>query len=231
MAEIKVRGWQRTPGGKGAAKRVRAKGRIPAVVYGKGMASIPIELDGADVYALTHGVHAGSLESVIVSVEIQDGGKTDTRPTLITEIQQDPIKGGVLHMDFHQVSLTEKIHARIPVIAVGDCPGVAAGGILEHALRELDVSCLAQDLPEEVRIDISGLGVGGTIHVRDIDLGDKIAILNDPDLSVASVTMPRITAEAAEAEVEEAVKEPELIGEKEEEAEGKEAPGEKKGSQ
>jgi len=226
MAEIKVKAWRRTPGGKGAARRVRANGRIPAIVYGKGMESIPIELEGTDVYSLTHGVRAASLESVIVSLEIQDGGENAPRPALITEIQHDPVKGDVLHMDFHQVSLTERIHARIPVVTVGDSPGVATGGILEHTLRELDVACLAKDLPEEIKVDTSELGVGESLHVRDIDLGEKIEILNDPDLSVVSVTVPRVVVEAAPAEEVEKVEEPEVIGEEEPEEQGE---GGKKG--
>ena len=223
MAEIQVKARSRKPGGKGAAKRLRAGGKIPAVVYGKGIDPIPIELDARDVYSLTHGARAASLESVIVSLEIEDEGEDSRRPTLITEIQHDPIKGNVLHIDFHQVSLTERIHARIPVVTVGECPGVSEGGIVEHTLRELDVACRAMDLPEEVRVDISRLGLGESLHVGDIDLGPNIEILNDAELSVVSVTVPRVAVEVAAAEVEvekeEEVVEPEVIGEKEAEEE------------
>jgi large subunit ribosomal protein L25 len=232
MAEIRIKAWRRTPGGKGVAKKLRATGRIPAVVYSKGAESLAIELDGRDVHGLTHGGHAGSLESVVVWLEVQDGGESSARPALITEIQHHPIKGNVLHMDFHQVSLTEKIHARIPVITVGDSPGVATGGILEHLLRELEVRCLAMDLPEQVEVSISELGLGQAIHVRDIKLGDKVEILNDQELTVVSVTEPRVIVEEEAAEKVAEPVEPEVITEKKREEAEKEEKGaeEKKGA-
>lgn len=230
MAEIRIKAWKREPGRKGAARRLRAKGKIPAVVYAKGAESLPIELDGHEVYNLMHGAHAASIESVIVWLDVEDGGENAARPALITEIQHHPVKRNILHMDFHQVSLTEKIHARIPLVTVGESPGVAAGGILEHALRELEVRCLAMDLPEEIVVDTGNLALGQAIHVRDINLGDKVEILNDPDLTVVSVAAPRVVAEA-EAEAAEEVaeaEEPEVIGEKKEEEEKEEEAKERK---
>lgn len=219
MAEITLKSQIRKERGKGAAKQLRGRGKVPGIVYGKGIEPVSIVLEGQDVYTLTHGSHAASLESVIVSLEIEDGGENEPRPTLITEIQHHPITGDVLHIDFHQISLTERIHARIPILTFGESPGVAAGGILEHALRELDVSCKAMDLPEERKVDISELGLGESIHVRDIDLGPNVEILNDPDLSVISVTVPRAAPEVEVVEAEEEVEEPEVIGEKKAEEE------------
>jgi len=227
MAEIRLKSRIRKEWGKGTARRLRASGKVPGIVYGKGIEPVPIELEGREVHALTHGVHAGSLESVIVSLEIGDGGETNPRPTLIKEIQHDPITGEVLHIDFHQISLKERIHARIPVVTVGDSPGVGEGGIVEHTLRELDVACRAMDLPEEARVDISQLALGESIHVRDIDLGPDVEISNDPDLSVISVTVPRAAVEVVVAEKEE-VEEPEVIGEKKVEEEEKEETPKKK---
>lgn len=225
MAEITLKSQIRKERGKGAAKQLRGRGKVPGVVYGRGIEPVSIELEGQDVYTLTHGSHAASLESVIVSLEIEDGGENAPRPTLITEIQHHPITGEVLHIDFHQISLTERIHARIPILTFGESPGVAEGGILEHALRELDVSCKAMDLPEETKVDISELGLGESIHVRDVDLGPNVEILNDPDLSVISVTVPRAAPEVEVVEAEEEVEEPEVIGEKKaEEEEEDEAP-------
>jgi len=230
MAQIKIKARVRKATGKGPAKRMRAGGKIPGIVYGKGIETLQIEMDAKEIHALTHGPHAGSLESVLVSLEIEDGGEEKARPALITEIQHDPIKRDVLHIDFHQVSLTEKIHARIRVVTVGECPGTGAGGIVEHTLRELDVACLPTDLPEDIRVDVSKLELGHCIHVRDIDLGPKVHILNDADLSIVSVTTPRVVAAAAE-KVEEEVVEPEVITEKKEKEEGEEeAPEKEKGA-
>ncbi len=222
MAEIALKSHVRKERGTYGVKRLRAQGKVPGIVYGKEIEPVSIELEGQDVYALTHGSHAASLESVIVSLEIEDGGKNEPRPTLITEIQHHPITGDILHIDFHQISLTEKIHARIPIVTLGESPGVSAGGILEHAMRELDISCRAMDLPEEAKLDISELGLGESIHVRDVDLGPNVEILNDPDLSVISVTVPRAELEVAVVEAEEEAEEPEVIGEREPEREGEE---------
>ena len=107
MVEITLKSRVRKQQGKGAVKRLRANGKVPGIVYGKGVEAVPIELDWKEIHALTHGAHGGSLESVIISLEVQDGEKVSPRPTLITEIQHDPITGNVLHIDFHQVSLEE----------------------------------------------------------------------------------------------------------------------------
>ncbi len=228
MAEIKVKARTRKPGGKGVAKRLRAEGKVPGIVYGRGIEPIPIEMKAGDVHALMHGATAGSLESRIVTLEIEERGEDSPRPTLITEIQRDPIKGNVVHIDFHQVSMMEKIHARIPVFTVGDCPGVSGGGVLEHALRELDVACMAKDLPEEIRIDISNLALGASVRVRDIALGAGVEILHDPDLSLVSVLVPRVIAEAEAPAKEEEIAEPEVITEKKAEEEEEEGGKEKK---
>jgi large subunit ribosomal protein L25 len=214
MAEIKLKARTRQPGHKQTVKKLRAEGKVLGNVYGKEIDPIAIELDAKDVFLLMHGKHAASLESVIVSLEIEDKAEEGPRPTLITEIQQHPIKQNILHIDFHQVSLQEKIHARIPVVTVGEAPGLSSGGILEHALRELDVECLAMNLPEEALVDISQLSLGAAIHVRDVNLGEGVTILNDPDLSIVSVAVPRAVVEVTEEAAAEAITEPEVIGEK-----------------
>jgi large subunit ribosomal protein L25 len=223
MAEVKLKAQIRKERGKRTAKKLRAKGKVPGIVYGKGIEPVLIELDAREVHFLTHGAHAASLESVIVSLEMGDEGGRDSRSTLIKEMQVDPIKDEVIHIDFHQISLEERIHARIPVVTVGECRGVSTGGILEHTLRELDVACRAMDLPEEATVDITELELGESIHVRDIDLGPKVEILNDPELSVVSVTIPRVAVEVAVAEKEEAAQ-PEVIGEEKEEEKAEEEP-------
>ena len=155
-----------------------------------------------------------------VNQKIKDGKQKRTKSTIIKEIQHDFLKGDVLHIDFNEISLTKKIHTHIPVVTVGDNIGEHHGGILEHTMRELEISCLAADLPAEVVVNVENLDMNQSIHVRDIDLGSKVEILNDPAQTVITVTMPKKVVEEEELEelVEEAA-EPEVIGEKEKAAE------------
>jgi large subunit ribosomal protein L25 len=144
---------------------------------------------------------------------------------LIKEIQQHPVKRSVLHIDFNEISLSEKITVDVEVVAQGEPVGVKQeGGILEHVLREVKVQCLPTDIPKHIDVDVTGLKLNDSVHVRDLVLSDKIKVLNDPDVLLFQVKMP------VEEKVEEAVpgetQEVEVIREKKEEpgAEKKEEP-------
>ncbi len=230
MARIRISAERRTAKGKQSVKLLRAAGKIPAVVYGKNIESMIIQLDQKNVFELTHGAHASSLESVVINLDIKDGKEKIKKSTLIKEIQYDHLRGDVLHIDFNEISLTEKVHTHIPIVTTGESVGEKTGGILEHTLRELEVSCLPVDLPEEVKIDISDLDLHQAIHVGDIDLGPNVEILTDKELAVVAIAAPRVAVELEEAKVvEEEVAEPEVIGEKEAEEEAEEEKGKEKG--
>ena len=195
-------------------KKIRKEENIPAVVYAEGKENLPVQISYHDFSKLAHGEYGGSLESIVIDLKIKDGKKAKTVPTIIKEIQYDFIKGDVLHIDFNQISLTKKIHTRIPIVAKGDSVGERHGGIVEHIQRELEVSCLPGDLPEEVIVHIDDLDVGNAIHVREIDLGPDVEILNEPDQTVITVLTPRKVVEEEVEEVEEEITEPEVVGEK-----------------
>ncbi len=227
MAQINLNVQKRTALKKQEVKRLRKKGAIPGVVYGKHTEPISIQIDDKDFSSLAHGEHGASLESILINLNIGDGGKTEKKTTLIKELQHDQFTGAVTHIDFNEISMSEKIHTRLPIITTGEAKGEKQGGILDYALREIEISCYPADLPEEIRIDISDLGPHDSIHVRDIDLGDKVEILNDGDLPIVSIIVPRIVEEVVEEveEVEE-TEEPEVITRKAEK-EGEEAAQEK----
>ena len=133
MAQVSLKAERRERLGKEQVKKLRSEGKVPGVVYGRHLdAPIPIELDEREVFHLTHGSHAGSLESIVIDLEIKDGRKKMKRPALIKEVQTDPLRGIVLHIDLNEISLKEKIHARVPVVHTGECKGEKVGGILEH---------------------------------------------------------------------------------------------------
>jgi large subunit ribosomal protein L25 len=228
MAEVSLKAERRDRFGKEQARKMRREGKVPGIVYGRHLESpIPIELDGHEVFVLTHGSHAASLESIVIDLEIKDGRKKVKRPALIKEVQTDPLRGIVLHVDLNEISLTERIHTHVPVIGKGECKGEKLGGILEQVIREIEVSCLPTDMPEAVTVDVSELLPHQSIKVGNLDLGDKVEVLTEKNQPVFTVIVPRVVAaeaaeeEAAEAVAEEEGAEPEVIGEETSEAEEK----------
>jgi large subunit ribosomal protein L25 len=229
VAGVSLKAERRERLGKEQIKKLRREGKVPGVVYGRHMeAPIPIELDEREVFHLTHGTHAGSLESIVIELEINDGRKKTKQPALIKEVQTDPLRGIVLHIDLNEISLTEKIHTHVPVLATGECKGEKMGGILEQVVREIEVSCLPTDMPEAITVDVSDLAPHQTIKVGNLELGENVEILTDKAQPLFTVVVPRaVAAEATEEAGEEALAEegegePEVIGEKKPEGESEE---------
>jgi large subunit ribosomal protein L25 len=166
---------------------------------------------------LTNVLAHASSEHVLVELEIVEGDQSTNRLALIQEVQHHPLKRQLLHVDFHAVSTTETITSEVPIEAVGEPLGVRTfGGLLEYSLRSLEVECFPQDLPDIVRIDVTNLNIGESLHVRDIPLPSGVEALTDGDLTVVSVVASRVGEEvvaAAEAPVT-----PEVITEKKGEA-------------
>ncbi|HEV3472955.1 MAG TPA: 50S ribosomal protein L25/general stress protein Ctc [Actinomycetota bacterium] len=218
MAEVSLKAIKREGSGKGVARRARAAGRVPAVVYGKGMDPVAIEVDRREfVTALL--TDAGL--NVLLNIEI-DGTKT----TAITrELQRDPVRGTLLHADFVKIDLTQEIEVEVPVHLVGESPGAKEGGVLEHPLFTIHVRCLPTNVPESIDADISGLQIGDQLRVAELVTPPDVEILNDPDTVVASVAAP-ITEEQLEAMVAEAGPAEEAAEEAAAVPEGEEAPAE-----
>jgi large subunit ribosomal protein L25 len=228
MAELSLKASKRAGLGKQKAKQMRKGGIIPAVVYGRQKETTPLEVNEKEFFKLAHGPHGASMRSVLIKLEI-DGDAPENKMTLIKEIQHNALTGKVNHIDFNEVSLTEKIHARIPISVFGTAKGEKEGGIVDQTLRELEVSCLPTDIPEEIKLDISNLSLHASIHVKDINLGDKVEIVTHKDLSIVSIIVPRIVEEVVpEAAGAEQLVEPELVSKKGEKEEEEEEEGEEK---
>ncbi len=228
MEKVILKAQDRTDTGKRVAKNLRAKGVVPANVYKSGEGAQSLQISERDFDEVLN-TKAG--ENVIITLNIT-GGKTKEKTVVIKEIQRDPIKSRVLHVDFNEISLTEELEVSVPITARGEAVGVKAeGGILEHVMWELQIECLPTMIPEKIEVDISALKVGSSVFVKDLPVPAGIKVLNDPELIVMTIKAPKAEAPAAEA-VEEGAAEPELIRKKkEEEAEeggeaGKEAPKE-----
>jgi large subunit ribosomal protein L25 len=209
---------------KGGVRALRRSGFVPGIVYHKGDRSVPLKVPKDAVNRILH-TEAG--RNVLIDLKIKDEKAKKQRTVVVKDLQHDPVTGDILHIDFHQISLTERITVNVPIVEKGEAPGVKnEGGVLESPLKELHIECLPTEIPEHVEVDVSGLKLNDAIHVRDLALPGSVKVLNDPEMVIAQVRLPVVEKpeEAAAAEVTE----PEVIGEKKEEAEGEAAPPEAK---
>ena len=166
----------------------------------------------------------GLAEHGMLDLNLREGRNKRRQTVLIREVQHDPVTGEILHADFYHVEMEQEIEVSVPIVLVGQAEGVKKGGILEHVLREVEIQCLAKRMPDRISLNVTGVELGHSLHVRDLVLDDDIRVLTDPERTVVSVMPPRLREEVAPAaeEVEGAVAaEPEVIGkegkEKEEE--------------
>lgn len=212
--QVKLSARPRVEAGRNAVGKVRARGAIPAVFYGGKDAARNLEVDRKDIENLLSRAVG---ENILVELEIRDGGKTSNRISLIQEVQHHPVRGEIIHIDFHAVSMTEEIDAEVVLEHEGEPVGVKTfGGLLQQNMRSLPIRCLPQNLPEIIIVDVSGLNIGESLHVRDIKLPTGVVAVPDEDLTVFLVSEPTVAEEPAVA-VEETVA-PEVIKEKKPEA-------------
>jgi len=167
-------------------------------------------------------------ENVMLDVQVDDGAP---KKVLLQEVQHEPVTDALLHADFLEVSMTEKMRVGIPIVLIGEAPGVQEGGILEQLVRALEVDCLPMDLVEKIEVDVSQLHLAKSILVKELKLDPKLTVVTAGHIAVAIVAVPREEKEEEVAAVEGAAAEPELIGKekKEGEEEEGEAPGKEKG--
>jgi large subunit ribosomal protein L25 len=217
--------------GKGHARKIRAVGRLPAVLYGRGRDPMPITTDPRALERILQGSDAG--RNTLIELVVQGRDDLPKTVVLVKELQTDPVAGSLLHADFNVVDLEHAVHVAVPVRLVGLPVGVSQGeGILDHTLREVEVECLPRAIPDEIEIDVSKLEIDDSIHVRELTVPEGVKILSDESLSVVSVVAPRaVEEEVKPAEGEEAVAEGEgeAAAEEGEKKEGEEKPSEEGG--
>jgi large subunit ribosomal protein L25 len=207
--QVKLTARPRSESGRNAVKSVRARGSVPAVIYGHHTTPANLEVSHRELeILLSHAVG----ENILVDLEIQDGSNKSSQLSLIQEVQRHTLRRQILHVDFQAVSMTEKISADITIEPFGEADGVKNfGGLLEQSIRSLAIQCLPQDLPEIIKVDVSALKVGDSIHVRDLPLPKGVEADVDADLTVFIVAEPAV---ASEATTTAAAAAPEVIKEK-----------------
>ncbi len=220
MERVSIAAQKREAHGKGVARSLRRDGMVPAVLYREGRAQ-SITLSRKELAKL---INSAAGEQMMVDLQFTDG---ERKLALLKDVQVDPIRGELLHSDFFEVSLAEKVRIPLHITTVGEPIGVKRdGGILQHTLREVEVECLPDKIPGKVEIDISGLEVGQSVHVSDLSFGEGIKVLTDTGDVIVTVISP-VVEEAAPAAAEAAAgaeaAEPEVVkkGKKEEEGEEK----------
>ena len=213
--QVKLKAEPRTNVGRSAVRKLKARGFIPAVIYGGKVKPQPLQVAARDVNAMMS--HASG-ENVLVELEIV--GEKSSRTALVQEVQHSPVGGEIRHLDFHAISMDETIQAEVPLDPIGTANGVKNfGGLLEQSLRALAIECLPRDLPDRITVDVSALNIGDSIHVRDIQLPSGVTAKVPLDLTAFSVLAPVVEEEPVVAVAEAAAAGPEVITEKKEEGE------------
>jgi large subunit ribosomal protein L25 len=195
--ERKLETQPRDDKGKGAARRLRAKGLVPAVVYGHGAEPVHLAVDARELLQLLH-TDAGT--NVLVDLEVDH----DQVLAIPREIQRDHIRGQFIHIDFLRVARDEKINVEVPVHILGESRGVKEGGVIEHHLWALQVECLPQDVPTAIQADVSDLGINDSFKVGQLPPPGRFTILTPPEEVIVSVVPPQVLR-VEEEEVAEAV--------------------------
>jgi large subunit ribosomal protein L25 len=219
MEKVILKVETREESGKRSAKDLRNKKLIPAIVYKGGKDAFKLQLAVADLVEILH-TKAG--ENVIVTLKMAGGdSKAKDKTVVIKEIQREPIKGQILHVDFNEISLTDTLKVDVPLAAHGEPEGKKDGGTLEHIMWELQVECLPTDIPEKIEVDVSKLKIGESILVKNTTVPEGVKVLTDPELIAMIVKPPKVEVPKEELGAE-ASTEPELIRKKKEVEEGAE---------
>jgi len=189
--------------GKGAAHAARRNGRVPAVVYGEDQPPVAVTVDWRQFDKVIHGKGG---EHAVLQLVFPDNPEYNG-PAIVQHVQHHPVSGAIVHADFLRIRLDRKIHTRVPVVLVGRCKGVVEGGIADQQLHELEIECLALDVPESIEVDITDLAIGQSLHVSDLPPSEKYAILTEPERTIVAVHAPKVAKTQAEGAGEQAAAE------------------------
>lgn len=217
MKSVALKAFPRTLTGRDGVKKVRAQGRIPAIIYGAKNPPQSLEVDRKEFEKLIH--HSVS-ENLLVDLAVDQDSKP-ARLALLQEVQHNPLSDKVLHIDLHEVDANEPVTISIPVETTGEPVGVrTGGGVLEHVVFKIRVRALPKDLPEFIAIDVAHLEVGKSVHLGEIKAPEGVELLGDKSLSIVAVALPKTEAEPEAAAAAPATADVEMIKEKKDQPAG-----------
>ena len=223
MAELQLAVDTRTVTGK-KVKALRREGILPAHLYGRGTESLSLQAPTQTMINLLHSASANAI------IDLKINGESEARPVVLRGVQRNPVTSELVHIDFFQISLTEKLKSEIPLTLTGEAPAVSAfAGVLLQMLDRVAVEALPTDMPERIEVDVSELEtLDASIFVRDLPLPEGVEVLSALDQVVAKVAQPRLAAEVEE-EVEEELEEGEEAAEEGEEGAAEEGGAKEEG--
>jgi len=225
MTQPVLAAYIRKTTGKGAARKLRKNNQVPAVFYGPGTETVMLALDYPELEKL---LKQASGENIILDLQVKSDKGTESKKAILKELQVDPVKDNYVHADFYEISMDKEITVAVPIQLLNIPIGITSGGILQHIRRELTITCLPDKLVDAFKIDVSGLDIGDSVHIRDIEIPEGITSEEEDHLTVAIVAAPTIEVEEKEEEegmeIEEETAEPE--GESAEEPSDKKKGGE-----
>jgi large subunit ribosomal protein L25 len=205
MASASLSAELRSDTGKGVARKLRAAGQVPGIVYGHGRQAQALAVNARDLDKLLSGIAAGS---TVIELTLAKA----TTKTLIREIQRHPFKKQILHVDFMELVAGEKVIVDIPLVFVGIPEGVRlSGALLEQIVHSIEVNVDPSNIPNHIDVDVTNLAMGHSLHVRDLKLPEGLEVLTDEDTTICAVIAPRAVVEEKPEEVVEGAAEPELI--------------------
>jgi large subunit ribosomal protein L25 len=188
MEAVEITIARRTGDGKGTARRLRAAGSVPAVLYGPKRTATSIAVGAAEFEKKVSHLAGSHLIRLLSTADTE----LNDRMVLVREIQRHPVTGAALHADFYEVDLTERLAVSVPLRFVGKAEGVVTGGILQPVLREIEVECLPTEIPEFLEVDVTHLGIHDAVHARELKLPEGVAYKGDPGLTLVTVLPPTV---------------------------------------
>lgn len=195
METIEIQIEPRELGGKGRTRRLRLEGKLPGIFYGPKVAPVALELSKREFLSRVAGLEGSRLIRMKSSSPL-----LANRVALVKEMQFDPVTGEVLHADFYEVDLAEKIRVKVPLHFVGKAEGVVRGGILQPIVREIEVECLPMEIPEYLDVDISPLDIGHSLHMTDLSMPERVEAVYETDFTLVTVVPPTAEEEARPVE-------------------------------
>lgn len=203
MEQVLIKADRRSATGKGVARKARAAGMIPAVLYGGGVDPVSITISSKDWDKITRHMK----RNVILDMEIHGGASVENRPVMVKEVQRNGVGTEIMHIDFLQVSMEKTVEVEVPIHLSGKSKGEVLGGVIDIHLRSIKVECLPGQIPEEIVVDLTELDIGDSVHVSDISL-PGVKLIEHGDVAILSVVPPtveekKVATEEAAAEVPE----------------------------
>jgi large subunit ribosomal protein L25 len=187
MGDVKFAVESRETRGKGGARKLRQRGMVPGVVYGGGREATSIAFDVTAFERLLETSHGG----VNTLIDLEGDSAAAGRTVLAKELQREPVRGKITHVDFLEIDLKAKIEVAVPIHLVGSAAGVLLGGVLDQQQREVVLLCMPDAIPDDIEVDVSGMELGDSLHIRDLDVPADVEFHTDDELTVATVLVPR----------------------------------------